>query len=68
VEVDKEPENQGRYLNPEERGKPEELGIGWEKVQSTREMEARLKDKQAAMSTMPGRERINAQDIKAEKA
>jgi hypothetical protein len=68
VEVDKEPENQGRYLNPEERGKPEEPGIGWEKVQSTREMEARLKDKQAAMSTMPGRERINAQDIKAEKA
>jgi hypothetical protein len=33
-EVKKEAENRGKYLHPKELGKPEKLGIGWEKRQS----------------------------------
>ena len=29
VEVDKEPENKGKYLHPTEAGMPEEMGIGY---------------------------------------
>ena len=53
AEVEKEPENQGRYLNPGEQGKPDELGIGWEKTRAALEISARMSDKGAAGADRP---------------
>ncbi|HVP57977.1 MAG TPA: hypothetical protein VMU02_07740, partial [bacterium] len=57
-EVAKEAENRGRYLNPRELGRPEEMGIAWGKIQATREMSARMNQKEATPANVPEPESI----------